>query len=311
MAFKLNLPIPNPTWSKDWQTRYSQQLTQADATYRKIGQDISLDSDRLFIKSPNGTEVQIIANDDGTVGPVAAAAPSLLPQDNTWTGTNTFDAAVTLPAGTVTNANMAAGAAVANIGYTPVQQAGGPNQINGGKVNIGGDTNTGWLRGTFNGSDQGIILTGGQNKASAAAIQANASNQGLSFVEVNQMWAAAGVHTLPGPDAGTNDYEIDCSQGSNHFYGTGISAASTFYFTNYKEGQSGVLLIPGVGQDVYFSFSTTGNSNIWTANATNNNTGGASGNNFTTTPFQANFTWYVFSYCIVADVLIINMIANA
>lgn len=321
----INLPQPPQSWNAGWQQRYTQALTLASSNWLSKGNDILLDANTKFtLTSPDGTtQVTIVANDDGTIGPTPAFPASLLGQNNTWTGTNTFDALTTFNTRVdfVTLAAWQQPTAPTNQQYSDIALD-GSGQPNFRLVNDAYSAATSWMYVSRSGTTAtGITLQATDitlngvvfmpdNTATAAQIMANPASPGGAglLVAVDQLWAAAGVYTIPGPD-GSGNFPMDCSKGSNFFYGTGHTASTTYYFQNFKSGQSGIICIPAAGQQIYVSFGS-GITNIWTPNGTNNTNGS---NNYTTTPFQApGFTWLILSYCIVAPTIcVISMVANA
>lgn len=65
------LTQPPERWSKEFQARQNQALTAADRMNRKTGADIELVTDRLILRSPNGSRFALVVANDGTLSTTA------------------------------------------------------------------------------------------------------------------------------------------------------------------------------------------------------------------------------------------------
>lgn len=65
----LKLPQPTFGWDRNYQIRLNQTAEAEDVRNRKIGTNIELGAtERLIVRSPDGTRWFLTVADDGTVG---------------------------------------------------------------------------------------------------------------------------------------------------------------------------------------------------------------------------------------------------
>jgi hypothetical protein len=61
----LTIPRPGPQYTMDVATRTKQALETEDLRNRKAGADVELSSERLIIRSPNGTRYEVVVDNNG------------------------------------------------------------------------------------------------------------------------------------------------------------------------------------------------------------------------------------------------------
>lgn len=80
----MTLALPRAT--DPTQARHNQALVAEDLRNRKIGSDVELGAERLILRSPNGTRIQVVASDLGVVSAVAATSSGqATPPSDAWT----------------------------------------------------------------------------------------------------------------------------------------------------------------------------------------------------------------------------------
>ena len=63
----MKLPNPAGAYNPRMEVERNRQLEAADAQNRKQGRDVDVGSNKLILKSPDGTRWQISVNDSGTI----------------------------------------------------------------------------------------------------------------------------------------------------------------------------------------------------------------------------------------------------
>lgn len=63
----MKLPRPSGQYTPRMEVERNRQIEAADAQNRKQGRDVDVGSNKLILKSPDGTRWQISVNDSGTI----------------------------------------------------------------------------------------------------------------------------------------------------------------------------------------------------------------------------------------------------
>ena len=67
----LTLPKPAAEYDARDQAQLRRALEQEDRSNRKLHSDVEVGSERLILKSPNGTRWSVVVSDTGTIAAVA------------------------------------------------------------------------------------------------------------------------------------------------------------------------------------------------------------------------------------------------
>lgn len=255
----LNLPQPPQAWNTGWQQRYTQALVQASVNWLQKGNDILLDANTTFtLTSPDGTtQVTIVANDDGTIGPVPAAPADIRPQNNTWTGTNTFNGAVTMTS-SLTTAGMAASGNVVITSALPAVQfvntavgtsswelnAGTGGGFNLQAITSGGAATTVLNAGASAGTPTAVTITAPTITLTGTVSVTNYATAAQTLSATTNVFGnpAADWAALTPFNMGTTNAPALNRANGIHFYCTS-TAAPNITFVSLNAGQSGTIAI--------------------------------------------------------------------